>query len=49
LIVMVIAFIVVIWDQLWCTLTPPHWLMIHPWSDPYFHRIGAWPACVGIL
>jgi hypothetical protein len=22
--------------------------MIHPWSDPYFRRIGARPACVGI-
>jgi hypothetical protein len=29
-----------------CTLTLPCWLMIHLWSCPCFHRIGAWPACV---
>ena len=29
-----------------CTLTPPCWLMIRPWSGHYFHRIIPWPACV---
>ena len=22
--------------------------MIHPWLGPCFHRIGAWPVCVGV-